>query len=253
MINFFRKIRQRLLTENKFSKYLLYAVGEIVLVVIGILIALNINNWNEEQKAKKIEKTYLARLQKDLVADTTYLGKRLNFIKKQRVQIYEFVHEIYNTQNTEEEFKRLFLMQSLDAGNLVMQTSTFEELKNTGLISIIQNEQLRVRVIELYREYEIAAEHFNEINNFTASQQFGKSVHVAQKYFHPNLYDEKRLFKGTDWTFINDPSSENFKLLENTQSGYYIKYGYFIGHFENLLTKSKAIIDQIRKELLERR
>ena len=50
MIKFFRKIRQRLLTENKFSKYLLYAIGEIILVVIGILIALQINNWNEGRK-----------------------------------------------------------------------------------------------------------------------------------------------------------------------------------------------------------
>jgi hypothetical protein len=52
MINFFRKIRQRLLTENKFSKYLLYAIGEIVLVVIGILIALQVNNLNEDYKEK---------------------------------------------------------------------------------------------------------------------------------------------------------------------------------------------------------
>ena len=51
MIKFFRKIRQKLLTENKFSKYLLYAFGEIILVIIGILIALSINNWNEEKKA----------------------------------------------------------------------------------------------------------------------------------------------------------------------------------------------------------
>ena len=56
MIKFFRKIRQNLLTENKFSKYLLYAIGEIVLVVIGILIALNLNNRNEQRKAQvKVE------------------------------------------------------------------------------------------------------------------------------------------------------------------------------------------------------
>ena len=50
MIKFFRKIRQQLLTENKFSKYMIYAIGEIILVVIGILIALGINNWNENRK-----------------------------------------------------------------------------------------------------------------------------------------------------------------------------------------------------------
>jgi sensor domain CHASE-containing protein len=55
MIKFFRKIRQRLLTENKFSKYLIYAIGEIVLVVIGILIALSINNSNPIKISKSID------------------------------------------------------------------------------------------------------------------------------------------------------------------------------------------------------
>ena len=53
MIKFFRKIRQKLLTENKFSKYLIYAIGEILLVIIGIFIALQINNWNELRKSEK--------------------------------------------------------------------------------------------------------------------------------------------------------------------------------------------------------
>ena len=62
MIKFFRKIRQKLVTENKFSKYLLYAIGEIVLVVIGILIALQVNNLNEVEKVKDKEVIYLNAL-----------------------------------------------------------------------------------------------------------------------------------------------------------------------------------------------
>jgi hypothetical protein len=50
MIKFFRKIRQKMLTENKFGKYMTYAVGEVILVVIGILIAVSINNWNQERQ-----------------------------------------------------------------------------------------------------------------------------------------------------------------------------------------------------------
>ncbi|WP_350289269.1 DUF6090 family protein [uncultured Croceitalea sp.] len=69
MIKFFRKIRQRLLSENKFSKYLLYAIGEIVLVVIGILIALQINNWKEERKLKQQQKVVLKALYADFVAN----------------------------------------------------------------------------------------------------------------------------------------------------------------------------------------
>jgi len=65
MIKFFRKIRHRLLTENKFSKYLLYAIGEIVLVVIGILIALSINNWNENKKTEHNRQALIASLIED--------------------------------------------------------------------------------------------------------------------------------------------------------------------------------------------
>tara|TARA_B100000949_G_scaffold214142_1_gene209453 strand:+ start:7695 stop:7895 length:201 start_codon:yes stop_codon:yes gene_type:complete len=66
MIKFFRKIRQRLLIENRFTKYLLYALGEIILVVLGILIALQINNWNQEQKDHKAEITYLKEIKNSL-------------------------------------------------------------------------------------------------------------------------------------------------------------------------------------------
>ena len=66
MLRFFRQIRQRLLTNNKFSKYLLYAVGEILLVVIGILIALQVDNWNEEQKTEVEIRAIFARVLTEL-------------------------------------------------------------------------------------------------------------------------------------------------------------------------------------------
>ncbi len=64
MIKFFRRIRKRLLTENKFSKYLLYAIGEIALVMIGILLALQVNNWNEERKERHVELDILRQIKK---------------------------------------------------------------------------------------------------------------------------------------------------------------------------------------------
>lgn len=79
MIKFFRKIRKKLLEQNRVSKYLLYAIGEIVLVVIGILIALQINNWNEIRKEKALEKELINLLISDLeekreehITDFTY-------------------------------------------------------------------------------------------------------------------------------------------------------------------------------------
>ncbi|MFC2148991.1 DUF6090 family protein, partial [Bacteroidota bacterium] len=81
MIKFFRRIRQQLLTENKFSKYLLYAIGEIVLVVIGILIALSINNWNEENKRNSLKSTYIKSLKSDLENDIIFLNSEIESLQ----------------------------------------------------------------------------------------------------------------------------------------------------------------------------
>ena len=65
MIKFFRSIRKKLLSENRFSKYLLYAIGEIILVMIGILLALQVNNWNNERIEQAKEQVLLKNLQVD--------------------------------------------------------------------------------------------------------------------------------------------------------------------------------------------
>ena len=75
MIEFFRKIRQKLLSENKFSKYLIYAIGEIILVVIGILIALQINNWNENNKQKISIEQSLIEVRENLSTDNIEIPK----------------------------------------------------------------------------------------------------------------------------------------------------------------------------------
>lgn len=77
MIKFFRHIRQRMIKENRVSKYLMYAIGEIVLVVIGILIALQINNWNEEQKLKSEETKILRELQSALIGDLSDINSNI--------------------------------------------------------------------------------------------------------------------------------------------------------------------------------
>ncbi len=79
MIKFFRKIRQKLLSENKFSKYLLYAIGEIILVVIGILIALYINNLNTEKKDSIILNGYLNNIAENIKLDKANLEKMAVF------------------------------------------------------------------------------------------------------------------------------------------------------------------------------
>ena len=77
MIKFFRNFRQKLIKQNKMSKYFKYAIGEIILVVIGILIALQINNWNEVRKLKVERKQLITSIKEDLFADVLMINNLL--------------------------------------------------------------------------------------------------------------------------------------------------------------------------------
>ncbi len=93
MINFFRKIRKKLADDNKPLKYLRYAIGEIVLVVIGILIALQINNWNEGKKNEEKLMTIFIEIQDDLSKDILRLDELLIWYKKKDSLIYLVIND----------------------------------------------------------------------------------------------------------------------------------------------------------------
>ena len=77
MISFFRKIRQKLLQQNRVTQYLAYAIGEIFLVVIGILIALQVNTWNESRKSRNFEQEILSLIDQNLSRDSSVIAAEL--------------------------------------------------------------------------------------------------------------------------------------------------------------------------------
>lgn len=79
MIKLFRNIRQNLLAEGKTTKYFKYAIGEIFLVVIGILIALNINNWNEQKKNEAKIVNTLKEIQNDIQLDLIQANRMFDY------------------------------------------------------------------------------------------------------------------------------------------------------------------------------
>lgn len=85
-----------MITENKVSKYLLYAIGEIVLVVIGILIALGVNNWNQEKKENRLGNDLLVRIHHDLVKDTITFNSVIIRNNKLREDLKELLVDLYN-------------------------------------------------------------------------------------------------------------------------------------------------------------
>ncbi len=143
MIKFFRHIRKRLLTENKFSKYLLYAIGEIVLVVIGILIALQINNWNEKENEQHKIKEYAVSLIQDLELDI----EMANQIKGQNEDIVARIDSlnIYIQNRRIADFDNLvMLFYTLNKPHrpYVWNRTTITELKSSGSLGLIQNDSL---------------------------------------------------------------------------------------------------------------
>lgn len=164
MIKFFRKIRQNLLSEGKtgspaeasakVGRYLKYAIGEIILVVIGILIALQINTWNEDYKNKKKERGYLINLQQDLLADSLRLSELINDLDL-AVKSKKKFEKIIEEQYTPNDSLIFFVNNQIDLiTDFVPNSSTFDELKNNNGLNLISNSQLKRQILTLYNSYD---------------------------------------------------------------------------------------------------
>lgn len=153
MIKFFRKIRQQLIKENKLRNYLLYAIGEIVLVVIGILIALQINNANEARKIKIKELNYLTTLKVDLQLNLNelndYIEKRNTSISSAGV-VLDFIEGRREINPNEFNFHNLNV-QIWQPFN--QNDNTYLELVNSGNLEIISNDTIRHTLLDMQLGY----------------------------------------------------------------------------------------------------
>lgn len=141
MIKFFRKIRQRLIKENRVSKYLLYAIGEIALVMIGILLALQVNTWNEGRKQDAQLDQYRANLVSELYDDLDHLDVLDSVIVFNEGQINRYI-ELYNDESMAiEQLAANMDSAAFKVNNFVTQTYTLTELINSGNISLFSPEE----------------------------------------------------------------------------------------------------------------
>ena len=146
MLPFFRRIRNKLLLENKFTGYIFYALGEIILVVIGILIALQVNNWNTEKALDRKQKAFVRQLHSDLIQTDHELEELIQFFRERAKasQIVTF------------SFWRGIPLQDTAIYNFGRPTSnkrynptlgTARSLINSGNIDIIPSDSLRKSII----------------------------------------------------------------------------------------------------------
>lgn len=148
MITFFRKIRRWLLAENKFSKYLLYAIGEIILVVVGILIALSINNWNEAQKEHQLETKILNEILSNLDSDLKNLDVCIANNKRFILHGTKVLEHLNNNSPITDSL-RFYYANLGGISPLTPNKVGYDNLKSMG-INIVQNENLKKEISELY-------------------------------------------------------------------------------------------------------
>ncbi len=171
---FFRNIRQKLLAEGKTTKYLKYAIGEIVLVVIGILIALQVNNWNRELQNKTLEIKTLENFKLDLVLQKEIIHKQLYDEQKYLLEVDSCLMMI----NSKIEFRNLArLLDSLSVRTtFIANKVTFENLGSDGNITLITNLDLQKEIVRYYQLLDYTMSVINNNNLYRTNSQFGTFV-----------------------------------------------------------------------------
>ncbi|WP_296703586.1 hypothetical protein [Algoriphagus sp.] len=149
MISFFRKIRQKLLNQNRVTRYLTYAFGEIALVMIGILLALQVNNWNEKRKTRVFEKEILSLINENLTRDSASIAAELNSAAL-GIQLTDSILDRVDQKIYDEQLN-LWMGKVIKFERFRSQSSGFEVLKSKG-IDILQDKQLQVDLITYYDE-----------------------------------------------------------------------------------------------------
>jgi len=140
MIKFLKNIRRGLLIENKFSKYLLYAIGEIVLVVIGILIALQINNWNDERQLRKEELKYYKNIKRQLIEDTSIIQGNKDFNQRYYEQYQFALEQIAAEDSSNLDSLGIIAINLLEYSDVHKESNIYQSLVNSGEIKLLNNQ-----------------------------------------------------------------------------------------------------------------
>jgi hypothetical protein len=239
MIKFFRAIRKNLLNEGKTAKYFKYAIGEIVLVVIGILIALSINNSNETRKEKLKEKKILVELESNLEANSITLQKAISSQKRIIRQINMTIEHLESKKPFNDTIGKYILsIQWIEGIQFV--SSAYESLKSIG-VALISNDSIRADVTNLFG---------NEFPNQT--DWLKSSGPLQASYTHPLIM---KFFKQagefpTNYKIATDYEGllENQEFINVISTRKALKEA-IVYQFENLHVRVENARSRIKKEL----
>lgn len=251
MISLFRKIRQNLLAQNRATKYLLYALGEILLVVMGILIALQVNNWNEVRKAEQEEQVILTSLLEDL---ELAIAESRDMISRDSMDVailrdFLLGKDLSHLAEDQTTIDSLTIVAIWGVGQSTPIIQTYNDIKSSGKTAIIQSNEIRNKLAFIdFTSNEIR----NSLNDKLIVQQFQVDPIVAE-YLDMVTFMEKR----TTTNYNADLSNKFESLLKNTEaknilaSKQMVSKGLYLDRvaFNDLLIE---LTDLIRKEIKNR-
>jgi len=236
MIKFFRKIRQKLISENNFSKYLIYAIGEIVLVVIGILIALSLNNWNDSKKKKIEERVLLTELMKNLEINITQIKEDIEW-DSGAISSGKIIMNVLNNKISYSDTLDSHFQNSRLVPNSFLTTSSYKAIENRGF-QIISSIFLRKKIMKLFDDtYPSMILEINNIDENTLKTNM-------QNYMINHFEYSNRQLKPNDYQ----------ELLEDQRYRNILSYnieiqGYFKWKRIDCLKQIELLIEEIDKEL----
>ncbi len=197
MIKFFRHIRKSLLNEGKTSKYFKYAIGEIVLVVIGIMIALQINNWNENRISQNSKTQYFEQLLEEIELDITGIKVNLERLDG-AVKSYDTYETIYETSNISlDTIYNNIRKLPKSYGPVSFNTKTIEVLKSTGDIKLLPN-KIQILLVNL----ETSQEKYRMVNtgNYGMYMNLVKETYLMNGFsIESKLANQARFAKALDF------------------------------------------------------
>jgi len=246
MINFFRKIRENMIKENRVSKYILYAIGEIVLVVIGILIALSINNWNEQKKTEEKTKSSLLALRNDLILDTLLINKNLPEIKFQ-FQLNESLRtRIAKPKATLDTLIQIARYEFNPNWNdqIIYNTNAYNSLNQTGLIENLPD-TLKTQIKNFYnRKFQLN----NMVERITTDYRSKVADYVDTYTFgSTSLHDQGPLIDSLVWQEVNPAHlAAKFQGISNFKR---ILFSSNLEDMENALNNSRILLRQLNQYL----
>lgn len=249
MIKFFRRIRQQLLKENRINKYLIYAIGEIVLVVIGILIALQINTWNENRKSNIQETLYLNRLLSENREDIITFETNIQDLEK-GIQTIEGLSNALTTFLDSDSIIVSAANDYFRFGSIypifTSSTSTFDELSSTGNLKDIKNTILREKLVKHYALHEQVTERIRIGNSWALPVDAPFTYKNSIMRFEPvsnNLFGKQ----STKELAIHLRSKKN-EYINNAAVHFWINQD-AINQLKILIDKTSLIITEIEEEL----